>query len=1197
MYRFNTVSKEIVKIGRRLNLERLLRGLGMVALVILAATLLAAFALARQNFSDSALFWTRLLGGLGLAVLIGRYLLWPLIRRPTLQRLARFLEERHPEFQDRLSTAVEIEAAPHKVDPAIRSLIASDAQRSLRQVSRPAFYYRRSSLLSFLSVGASALIFTVLFLGGPEAYRYSLDKLLRGWLADEQPPLYSIQVTPGSTRVIRHADVEIRARLEGFTSDQVKLWAKYANRPDWESVAMRPDSESDQFVFLFFDVREPLNYYVESEGIRSDPYSIEVSEIPSVERLDITLNFPRYTGLQTQVLEDEGDIRALTGTRADFAIRVDQPVMAGRIDLEEGGQIELKLSSPQLLEGSLEVKADDFYRIHLQNLEGVWSPASDEYIVEALQDQRPTISFEKPGRDLKVTNLEEIFLEMTAEDDYGVRDLKLYFSINGEPEQQVDLGSPGWSRRLTSSHTLYLEEYDLVPGDFITYYGRARDARGSADTDIYFLDVQPYDREYRQSQQAGGGQGAGESLILSRFQKEIIAATFNVVRDQTTGNRQEFEENTQTIALMQQQLQQQAQTIIDRIERRGAATSGEMFQQMLAYLKEAVQFMGAAHERLNQFEPSQALQPEQKAYQQLQRAEALFKEIQVAMGGGGSQASDSSAQELADLVDLELDKTKNQYETLQQSRQDQRDQQLDDAARKLKELAARQQQEVERRRRGMPSSSSGGGGSQQQLLEEIEELARQLARLSREKRDQRLQEVGRQLERAARDLRRAQAGEGNPQEAQMRAEQALQRLQQARQALDRRLENQRSGAVAEMSQQAQELLERQKEVVKGLERLEDKQEAQEFDEDFFRQMQGLLGEKESLQDDLRRLESGLHQNARRLASTEPEAARKLKEAGVQIRDQRIPEKMAEGSELLRQTWAGLARQRETNVAEELEELAQTLSEAEQALGSGQQNSGEERAQEALSRLGNLVEDLNSMSERADGQQQGQNQQGQDQQGQQSGEQQGSESQGQSGESQQQGESQQGEQGQQSGRQPGQQQGRGQQPGQPDAQGQPQGGPQSEGPLVEQGGTQSGPPSMSSDSRRVGRESSPFANSGGINPQQVEREWRERIQDAERIRDLLRGVDPGSSRDIANLARMMRQMDAHRIFDDPEEIAQLRRKIINGFREVELQLYGSLQQQEQQLRLTHEDEVPPQFRDRVEEYYRALAGASSGDKPR
>ena len=60
-----------------------------------------------------------------------------------------------------------------------------------------------------------------------------------------------------------------------------------------------------------------------------------------------------------------------------------------------------------------------------------------------------------------------------------------------------------------------------------------------------------------------------------------------------------------------------------------------------------------------------ALAPEQRALQSLLRAEAMFRNIQVAFGQRGSQGmgGQGSQRDLERMLDLELDKNKNQYET------------------------------------------------------------------------------------------------------------------------------------------------------------------------------------------------------------------------------------------------------------------------------------------------------------------------------------------------------------------------------------------------------------------------------------------------------------------------------------------------------------------------------------------------------
>ncbi|MGH9338194.1 MAG: hypothetical protein ACRD1R_01035 [Acidobacteriota bacterium] len=1123
----DALTNRLAAIRRKIQLERLIKGLALLAGAFVLGSILSTYVLARQNFSDEALFWIRLAGGGLILFLFFYYLFRPLARRPSERQVARFLEERHPGLNDTVSTAVEVGQPGSRVHPQIRNLIRKDARMRLDKHPQPRFYAPQTSMFSLLTALASLLLFSYLFMGGSDAYRYGMNKLFSGWFDQDQAPLYSIAVTPGNTTVGKRSDVEVGAELHGFDAEEVRLFVKYENQPQWEEALMRPSIGGTPFAFLLLDLRDRMDYYVEAEGIRSDTFQIEVAELPGIKSFAITLEFPRYTGLGNVTQEDQGDIRALIGTRARFDIQTDQPVQNGKIRLEKGGEVVLENAGPQQLTGLLEVKADDFYRIHLQDLQAFWSPASDEYIIEGLQDQPPNVFFTEPGRDRRVTNIEEVFTELEAEDDYGVAELSLRFSVNGDAEQEVKLDYPRGSSSLSSSHTFYLEEFDLKPGDFVSYYAEASDAVTSSTTDIYFFEVEPYDREYSQSQQGASMAGASgqQNLMLSKRQKEIIAATFNLEREKGRYSSADFEENSQTLALVQQRLQSEAHTILERIQRRGALAGDARAKKMAEHINQAIQHMEPAHQKLNKLKPQEALPDEQKSFRELLSAEAQFKEIQVSFAQNASAGGNSSPQELADMVDLELDKKKNQYETLQQNRQLNREQELDETLEKLKELARRQEQQAERQRRAGQSSSSGGGQAQEQMIEELEELARQLERLSRQERDRQLAQVGRELRQAARDLR--QSSNQNSQEAQMRAQRALNRLQQAQNSLAGQRQNQLENNLQQLQNTAQGLVRRQEDVVKNVQDLEQRYQNGNgtVDRNFMQDLRKVLRDKSELQSDVQEMEGQLHQAARQMSSKQPGASRQLKQAGLDIRDQRIPEQMQEGSELLSRGWMDMARKREEGVSQELRSLSDKIQQAEQALGPGNQNNPEERLQRALNQTGKLVENLDSLKERA--------QQQASQQGQPS----------------------------QSGRQA-------------SGANQPSPGSQQPGPVGE----------ASNNTSQAGI----TQNTQGISPGQVGREWQHRIQEAEHIRELL-GDNPELARDVNALAREMRLLDADRLLSDPEEILALKSKIIDGLRQLELEISRALNQDSGlRLRLVNQDEVPPEFRDKVEEYYRSLA---------
>ena len=66
--------------------------------------------------------------------------------------------------------------------------------------------------------------------------------------------------------------------------------------------------------------------------------------------------------------------------------------------------------------------------------------ASPQYTIDVLDDQPPSVRFTKPGRDTQASPVEEVFLEARADDDFGVKQLQLFYSVNGgaaEDDQPV----------------------------------------------------------------------------------------------------------------------------------------------------------------------------------------------------------------------------------------------------------------------------------------------------------------------------------------------------------------------------------------------------------------------------------------------------------------------------------------------------------------------------------------------------------------------------------------------------------------------------------------------------------------------------------------------------------------------------------------------------------------------------------------
>ena len=1191
-----------------------LRGGAISLCVVAAVLLLTGWAAHRYRYNGAALIVLRV--GALLTVLATFYfaLVRPLLKRISDARLARLIEERTFGTEDRLVTAVEYANGDAKgISPAIVNRLCRDANDvsatlDVRNV------IRRSRLLMY---GGAALASLLLFAGvlkwGPREISQGVAQLVTPTTLAASANAMSIKVKPGTARVPKGSDQDITATLVNFDSQTVTIFARpLGSKDDFQGQTMEPAKARSDFRLSIFNIQDSLEYFVESNTVRSEVYKLNVVDLPYVKQLDLLLNFPAFTNLPSKTIEDGGDIAALKGTTATITAKLTGKVRAARIVYTDGKKVEMKQQDGNFV-GELTVSGDTSYYIELVSTDGEAYRGSNEYDVSVLVDQPPTISFDKPGRDKKATNLEEVFTQARAEDDYGVVSMDLHFSVNGSEEKKVNLQqlTRESARSLSGAYTFFLEEYGLKPGDFISYYAKARDAASESTSDIYFIEVKPFEMEYKQAQQQGGGGGGGggeeEQNALSRRQKDLIAATHRLIREGEKYSEQERKDGYEAVASGQEKLRTDTLEFLDRMGRRLGGTDGQkQVAEMAEHLRGAAKEMEGAPPPLRKQSGKDALAPEQRALQRLLAADAIFREVQVAFGnqsGQGGTGGQREQQELAGLFELELDKMKNQYETVQRAQQQQAEQKKTEAERLLEELARRQQAALEEQRRRQQQMQGGGSGGsqrqQQEMIDETRKAARELERLSRERRDAQMQQLAQQLNQTADEMQKAQASQrGNPSEAITQNERALDRLQQAQQRLQQMSGasgQQRAGQagssgrqqqLSDLRQRAAQAASRQREIAKDMENLARRGGQNAQDENSRKAREQLAERKDTLADTVSNLQQDIEQSARGMGQGnqgQQRTARQLKDAADGLARDRVADRIRESKQSLnggqqsQQGQQGAGRETERAIERSLNNLSERLQAAEQSA----RGSNSSTAEENLDRTRQLADSLDSLRRRLDenaarrnGQQQGnQPSQQQGQRGQQN--QQGQSQQGQEGQRGQQGqEGQQGKEGQQG--QGGQQQG--------SQNGQQEGGQQA-------GGSQNGGDGRS-NRQYLGPQWGPVGGDWGDN-RQFSAEVRERLREAQDLRREWGTTGLGAGR-LEEVIDELRRLADGRMEGDAATAAYVKQEVIEPLRQLELELSRHLQQQSGRtnLRLRDEGAAPEKYRRAVEEYYRRLSGARS-----
>lgn len=961
------------------------RGMAVLAIAALLITVIAVGIAIRNGFPTDIVVASRII----LIVTLGGIAYW-LIVRPSRQLEAdgaRNIEECAPLFEGRVETY----AGMRDTSNPMRDLLAENAlqiaHQQLPENRVPARKFKAA--IATASVAIIGLLF--LAINGPGNYAYGVRHLWLGWAMPGLLPPQSIDVSPGDDGIRLGGNVNIDALMQGFEPGEAFVHAKFGDG-EWQQVPMT-ESE-DSFEFTFFSVRESVEYFVSAANTRSPTFNISVVDLPVIENLVVTYRYPDWTGREVEIENPGGDVRAIAETNIEVQIQTDRPMSPGELVLDDRA-IDMEVIDNRAT-ASFTVSQDGQYFV-AASVGGEQIRLTDDYFVTLLEDEAPEIEFARPGRDWSASSVEEVTASVLAVDDYRVEKLELRYSVNGGAWQSIAI--PADPDNEPVDHVFFLESMArdefggaLEPGDLIAYYGVAEDRENTARTDIFFIDVQPFDRRYSQSQQAGGGgqQGGQQQDEISQRQREIIVSTWNLIREQQEKRRNDpayVSDNAALLSRVQATLREQVQTLSQRTQARQLTASAEEIARFVENLDKAAAAMVPASERLGEIELEQAILPEQEALQHLLAAEAVFTDISVSLqannrGGGGGQAG----RDLTEMFELEMDLEKNQYETGSTASPDAPQEQLQEAADELEELARRQEQ-LANNANSTRQPTPAQRWQQEMLRRDVEELRERLERMQQasaanqsqpqngQQQDsgqssngspsgqpsegqqsggsasQQSDELQRRLDSAIRAMNEADEAMRNgasPDEMRRAAEEAQRQLEGARnRALD---EQQRAmqATLDELGERAEALYENQsamddriqesiRDVSVGTNDLDRLDSGMTIDEEY-----ALAAEKRQLQADMQALEQDARTTASRIEDLEPDAAEEILDALKKLREDEIEARIARAAAYIEKGAAVYITASESAVTDALRELSDDLQRAgDMASGEGEQRGGQQ----------------------------------------------------------------------------------------------------------------------------------------------------------------------------------------------------------------------------------------------------------------
>src|SRR5687767_6314581 len=682
------------------------------------------------------------------------FALLSLRQTPSDRQIARFIEERAGGLDEVLVTAVD-----RSVDgSAIAGVIVDDAVRAARDVDIDRIVSRDVLRRATAAALGGTLAFAVaLWFFAPSAGRAM--NVAGAYLF---PHRYAIDVRPGSIKVRAGEPVTVVARIRGVNGAVVPTLT-VGKGDAARSARMTPGAAPEEFTLTLNNIAASFPYVVTAGSAASPEYTVDVIKPVRISSIDVRYEYPGGIGLEPHTEQDGGDIFAPAGTKVQLTINTDKQVANGQLKLADGQAIDLQ-GHNQVFTADLTVAKDGSYRVALNDVDGLRNEGDTEYFIRMLNDRPPDVRILRPAGDKQVSPLEEVVIEARADDDYGVRSLELVIKPNAGKEKVIPLSGAGKAAVAAGQHTVFLEDLNVKPGDVVTYHARATDVgRGRRSTesrsDIFFLEVKPYEEEFFASESNAGGMAGMQQTGLEELiaqQKDVMAATWKLdARARRGGPNARSPQDIRAIGQAQtalrdktEEVSQQMSAQIAQQRRRLGARAG-LTRPGDEPLPKAVEAMGRAAAELQKLNIAPALPHEEQALAELLKAAADIRrrqvQLQQARSGGGN--GNRNQPDLSTLFDQQLRKQQQtNYETQSTTQENNEQKQAEaDPLAGIRELA-RRQEALSRQQRDLAKNK-------QQLSPE--EVKRQLERLTREQ-----EELRQQAESLSKQMQGGAGGQG-----------------------------------------------------------------------------------------------------------------------------------------------------------------------------------------------------------------------------------------------------------------------------------------------------------------------------------------------------------------------------------------------------------------------------------------------------
>ena len=398
---------------------------------------------------------------------VGRHLLayYHLGKVISHEQAAQIIGQHFKAVKDKLLNILQLKQMVSRLEEA--ELIEASIQQKSEQIKPISFQSaidltRNKKYLKYALVPL-LLILSILLLA-PGIIRNSTARIIANDKEFEKPLPFHFHIKNQALNVVQYGDFTLEVEADGDELPDggfVEIGGY-----EYSMKSLKPGL----FSYRFRNVSKDLTFRLKSGEVRSKPFVLRVIPKPHILNFEARLDYPRYTGRKSEILNNIGDFIVPAGTRIIWTFETEYTdEIAARFSGDKKN-FPVEQRGENLYELKRKVRHNQGYRLYVSNHQ-VPNGDSATFNINVIPDQYPLIEAQE-FMDSTVQN--ERFFAGKASDDYGIRKLLFKYTLHHAKDRTVTKGYENLPVKGTKS-TLFdyrwtLDSLHLEPGDVVEYY-------------------------------------------------------------------------------------------------------------------------------------------------------------------------------------------------------------------------------------------------------------------------------------------------------------------------------------------------------------------------------------------------------------------------------------------------------------------------------------------------------------------------------------------------------------------------------------------------------------------------------------------------------------------------------------------------------------------------------------------------------